>query len=124
MKKYYHVFLFVLGIIATICYRLVIVLNDYGQFWVKLAWYIGTISYVWYFAHRFKVENHREKMVVEQRLEEKIISGKKLSKNDQEAIAYILKGLKISLARWNYIAIFIASLLAIGYAVWTDLIME
>jgi len=124
MKKYYHVFLFVLAIIATICYRLVIVLNNYGQFWVELAWYVGTISYLWYFAHRFRVERRREKIVEEQDLESKVASGKKLNKKDQEAVVYILKGLRISLARWNYIAIFIVSLLTISYAIWTDLIMR
>lgn len=121
-KSYYRILIFIIGIIATIAYRLVVVLNHYSSFWVEVSWYIGTVGFIWYFGHRFRIEGRREKLINKLSLVDKIKAGKKLDKNDQEALVYILKGLGTSLARWNYIAIFFFSFLAIAYAIYMDLL--
>src|SRR3989338_8387684 len=117
----YRILIFMVGVIATIAYRLVIILNYYSQFWVEVSWYIGTIGFVWYFAHRFNIENRRDKLIEKLRLIEKIEVSQSIPAEDKTALIYVLKSLETSLAKWNYIAIFIFSGLAMAYAIYADL---
>jgi len=117
--KAYRIWIFLVGVIATIAYRIIVILNYYSPLWVEIAWYIGTIGFIWYFAHRWRVENRRDLLVENQHLAKKIEDKKELSKEDRKAIVYILRGLKTSMAKWNYIAIFGFSILALIYAIYT-----
>lgn len=117
----YRVLIFLVGVIATIAYRLIIVLNHYSQFWVEALWYIGTIGFIWYFAHRFNIENRRDRLIEKLELVEKIKNGQSFNAEDKAALIYILKSLGTSLAKWNYVAIFFFSFLAMAYAIYIDL---
>lgn len=117
----YRILIFIVGVIATIAYRLVVVLNHYSQFWVEVIWYIGTIGFIWYFGHRFNVENRRDQLIEKLNLIEKTQAGQPFNAEDKNALLYILKSLDTSLAKWNYIAIFVFSGLAMAYAVYVDL---
>ncbi len=117
----YRIFIFLVGVIATISYRLVIVLNNYSSFWLEVSWYIGTIGFILYFGHRWSVETKRDKLIIDLDLSSKIEAGKALNNKDREALVYILKGLSTSLAKWNYVAIFFFSFLAMAYAIFVDL---
>lgn len=121
-NKLYRRWMFVLGIIATIAYRIIVVLNGYNQIYVQIAWYIGTIGFVWYFAHRFKVENRRDRLITDLGLEEKIKNNKVLSDEERESLVYILTGLQTSLSKWNYIAIFFLSAIALIYGLLHDVL--
>lgn len=116
-----HFFFFTLGVIATIAYRAIIVLNDYSDYWVDMTWYIGTIGFTWYFWHRYKVENHRDELVTKFKLVEKIESNTPLAPEEKQALVKVLNGLQTSLAKWNYIIIFVSSFIAIAYAIFSDL---
>lgn len=116
-----HLFFFIIGVIATIAYRAIVVLNDYSAYWVKVTWYIGTIGFAWYFWHRYQVENRRDKLVTELKLVEKTEQDIKLSPEEKKALTQVLTSLKNSLASWNYIIIFISSFIAIAYAIYFDL---
>lgn len=120
-SHYYRILIFMVGVIATIAYRLVVVLNYYSQFWVEVAWYIGTIGFIWYFAHRYRVENRRDRLIEKLRLIEKVEAGQPFKTEEKDALLYILKSLDTSLAKWNYIAIFFFSGLAMLYAIFVDL---
>ncbi len=117
----YRIWIFIVGVIATIAYRLVIILNYYSQFWVEVSWYIGTIGFIWYFGHRFSVENRRDRLIEKLQLIEKVQSDRSFDSEDKTALLYILKSLDTSLAKWNYIAIFFFSGLAMAYAIYADL---
>ena len=121
--RYYRNILFAVGIIATIAYRIIIVLNYYSPMWVEIAWYIGTIGFVWYFIHRYNVENRRDNLIEKLELAKKIEKKEELNEEERQATVYILKGLKTSLAKWNYIAIFVLSALALIYAVYQDILI-
>ena len=121
-NKYYRLLVFWVGIIATIAYRIIVVLNSYSAFWVQVAWYIGTIGFVWYFAHRYRVENDRENLIEAKNLTAKIAGDKKLNADDRDALVYVLKSLQSSKAKWNYIAIFFFSAIALIYGVYVDFI--
>ncbi|MDP3836834.1 MAG: hypothetical protein Q8Q67_01920 [bacterium] len=117
-KHWYRILIFSVGVIATISYRLVIVVNHYSAFWVEVLWYIGTLGFIWYFAHRWQVERRRDKLIEDLNLTNKIANQQPLNSEEREALIYILKSLTTSLAKWNYIAIFFFSFLAIIYAVY------
>ena len=119
--KLYRNWLFFVGVIATFSYRIIVILNQHSQKWVEIAWYVGTLGFIWYFAHRYRVENKRDKLVEENKLAHKIETKQELSQTDREAITYILKGLKTSKAKWNYIFIFIFSVLALIYAIYNNI---
>ena len=108
-SSFYRILIFFVGVIATIAYRLVIILNHYSQFWVEVSWYIGTIGFIWYFGHRFSVENRRDRLIEKLGLIEKINADQSLNAEDKTALLYVLKSLGTSLAKWNYIAIFFFS---------------
>ena len=57
MREFY----FWIGIIATVAYRIIIVLNFYSSFWVKISWYIGTIGFTIYFIHRYRISQKRDR---------------------------------------------------------------
>lgn len=120
-SSYYRIWIFIVGVIATIAYRVVVVLNHYSQFWVEVVWYIGTIGFIWYFGHRYVVENRRDKLIEKLQLINKIEASQAFKAEDKSALLYILKSLDTSLAKWNYIAIFFFSFLAIIYAIYVDL---
>lgn len=121
-NKYYRLWLFWLGVIATIAYRIIVVLNQFSALAVDIAWYIGTIGFMWYFAHRWRVQNYRESIIKERNLEAKLCSGE-LEKEDCEALQYVLKSLKSTKAKWNYIVIFFFSAAALVYGIVTDFIL-
>ena len=121
-KSAYRILIFIVGIAATIAYRLIIVLNNYNnQFWVEVCWYIGTIGFIWYFAHRYRVENRRDKLIEKLELIKKMGANQSFKPEDKAALLYVLKSLETSLAKWNYIAIFLFSGLAMAYAMYVDL---
>lgn len=119
--RFAHVLVFLIGIAATLAYRLIIVFSGVSVFWLEVVWYFGTVGFIAYFWHRWNIERRREGLIEEMDLIKKVESGQPLAGQDQEAVAYILKGLRRSLARWNYVIIFTSSFLAIGYAIWRDL---
>ena len=85
-SQVYRILIFTVGVIATISYRLVIVLNHYSQFWLEVFWYIGTIGFIWYFAHRFNIENRRDKLIEKLNLVKKIEDGQSFNSEDKVSI--------------------------------------
>jgi len=119
--KFYRNLVFGVGVVATFSYRVIVILNQYSRLWVEIAWYVGTIGFIWYFAHRFRVERDREELIRRKKLGYKIYHKKKLSDEDRDALVYILKSLRSSKARWNYIVIFAFSIIALLYAIVSDI---
>ena len=120
-NKYYRWLIFFIGIIATLAYRIIIILNYYSSLLVEISWYIGTIGFIWYFAHRYRVQNYYAGLIQDKKLSEKIYRNK-LTEDDRDALLYILKSTSSSKAKWNSIAIFILSAVALAYAVVADII--
>lgn len=120
--RIYRDLLFWVGVVATFSYRIIVILNYYSKVWVEIAWYIGTIGFIWYFAHRYRVENKRDTLIEDKRLADKIKGCKELAADDRNALTYILKGVETSKAKWNYIVIFAFSVIALIYATYNNII--
>jgi hypothetical protein len=108
------------GIVATFLYRAIIVLNNYSTTWSNIAWYIGTVGFVIYFAHRFQIAEKRERVIKQYELERKVANVEGLSTEDKAAMEYIFGTLRSSKERWNYIFIFVSSAVALVIGVILD----
>ena len=114
-----RLFFFWIGIIATIAYRIIIVLNFYSPLWVKIAWYIGTIGFVLYFWHRYKVAKKRTKLIKEHNLIE-AVANSGIEPQKRQALHYLMETSLTSKARWNSGLIFLLSLAALVLAIILD----
>lgn len=110
---------FWIGILSTLVYRAIIVVEHFNGPWVKIAWYIGTIGFVIYFAHRFSISRRRGKVIADYHLLEKI-DQPSWSADDRAALRYVIGSLQSSKERLNYIVIFSASALAVLLGIWLD----
>jgi hypothetical protein len=107
------------GIIATLCYRAIIVLNHYSSTVALVAWYIGTVGFIVYFWHRYLVSEKRVNLIREHDLIESV-KRTNLTKEQIEANEYILTTLLSTKEKWNYIVIFASSVIAIIIGIYLD----
>lgn len=119
---YIRNFFFWSGIVATFCYRAIVVVSNYSHFWAQLAWYLGTVGFILYFYHRYVVSEKRANLIKKYDLIKKIQDSKNLSRDEIDASEYILKTLVSTKEKWNYIFIFITSVIAIVMGVYLDFI--
>ena len=115
-----RLFFFWSGIIATLAYRLIIVLNQYSPEWVKISWYVGTIGFIIYFIHRYQISKKRVQMIKGQKLVEKMENQETLNDDDRNTIVYVLRTLRSSKEKWNYIWIFVLSIIALLIGLYYD----
>ncbi|MEA3414423.1 MAG: hypothetical protein U9Q99_02770 [Nanoarchaeota archaeon] len=113
-------FFFVAGIIATLAYRIIIVLDGMS---IKIAWYIGTIGFILYFWHRTYVQKKRAELVRNNNLVNIVNRLKGLKKNQKEALNYLVKSSVTSKVRWNSLFIFWLSILALVVGILVDFIL-
>ena len=116
-----RLFFFVMGIIATIAYRIIIVLNLYSSLWVKIAWYIGTIGFIFYFGHRFDIARKRANLVKDYKLIEAVDKADCIGPQKKLALHYLVKTSLTSKSQWNSGLIFIFSFLALLIGIFIDI---
>lgn len=107
------------GVIATICYRAIVILNHYSSKISLIAWYIGTLGFIIYFWHRYVISEKRVKLIEQHDLI-KAVESTNLSIEQKEANEYILNTLISTKEKWNYIVIFVTSFLALIIGIYLD----
>lgn len=115
---------FLAGIIATLAYRIIVILNFYGAVLVQISWYIGTIGFIIYFFHRYQISEKRSKIINQHNLKEKVSQLQELNTEDKEAMAYIFATLQSSKEKWNNILIFAVSGIALAIGIYLDFIVK
>ena len=115
-----RLFFFWAGIIATIAYRIIIVLDFYSPSWVKIAWYVGTIGFILYFGHRFNVARKRAKLIQDYKLVE-TIDNSDIDPQKKIALHYLAKTTVTSKSRWNAAIIFFLSIVALLAGIFLDI---
>ncbi|MFH0853442.1 MAG: hypothetical protein V1853_03480 [bacterium] len=115
-----RLFYFWAGIIATIAYRIIIVLNNFSSTLVMISWYIGTVGFIIYFIHRYQISQKRQRLIIQHSLTDKINKSCDLSEEDKSVLQYILSTLKSTKEKWNYIFIFVMSGLALIVGIYLD----
>lgn len=111
---------FYTGIVATIAYRIIIILNHYTKAGAIAAWYIGTIGFVAYFYHRYQISEKRARLIKERSLEEKVNHLQGLNADERQVMTYIFHTLQSSKEKWNYICIFVFSAIALIIGIYLD----
>ena len=115
-----RLFFFWAGIIATIAYRIIIVLNFYSPLWVRIAWYIGTIGFILYFGHRFNITRKKVKLIQDYKLVE-TIDNSDIDPQKKIALHYLAKTTVTSKSRWNAAIIFFLSIVALLAGIFLDI---
>jgi hypothetical protein len=107
------------GIIATISYRAIVILNHYSPTISLIAWYIGTVGFVLYFWHRYIVSEKRVELIKKHKLIA-AVKRSNLTRSQIDANEYILTTLLSTKEKWNYIVIFATSLIAMLIGIYLD----
>lgn len=116
-----RLFFFGAGIIATVAYRIIIVLNLYSPLWVKIAWYIGTVGFVLYFGHRYNIAKKRANLVKDYKLIEAVDKADCINPQKKLALHYLVKTSLTSKSKWNAGIIFILSFAALLVGIFMDI---
>lgn len=119
-KKSVRLFFFISGIVATVAYRIIIVLNLYDSFFVKVSWYIGTVGFILYFGHRYDIARKRADLIKKYDLV-KIVDSADIKKDEKQALHYLVQTTLTSKSRWNSAIIFAITLLALVVAIFIDI---
>lgn len=105
---------FILGLLASTAFRVIIVIDHIHPSWVRPVWYFAVLGNFAFFFHRFRITIKRKKAVDDFQLIEKVKSGSCLSDEEREVLAYLLSSIKRSPENINYLIIFLLSLVAIA----------
>jgi hypothetical protein len=109
---------FIAGIIATLAYRAIGVIEN--QTWIHVLWYTGTIGFIIYFIHRYQISKRRAQLIAANNLEQKISQIQTLSELDKASMAYIFGTLRSSKEKWNSVVIFASSIAALILGIYFD----
>ena len=105
---------FVLGLLSSVAFRAIILLQKFNPGWMRPVWYFGVIGYMLFFMYRFRISTRRKRAIGQTKIIEKLQAGAALSAEDREAALYLLSSIRKSPEDWNYLAIFILSVAAIA----------
>jgi hypothetical protein len=109
---------FLLGLLSSVAFRAIILLQKYDPRWVRPVWYFGVVGYLLFFMYRYFISQRRKRAIAQSGIIEKIQAGAPLSGDDRAAALYLLNSIRKSQEDWNYLAIFVLSLVAIALDVW------
>lgn len=109
---------FGVGLTGAISLRLILLAKAYNPALISVFWYIGVCGNMLFFSFRSYITNRRRRIITELRLLEKLEAGTPLSREDLQALHYIVSSVYISKERWNYLVIFVCSLGAIAWDIW------
>ncbi|MBT4857303.1 hypothetical protein HON52_03935 [Candidatus Uhrbacteria bacterium] len=111
---------FWIGILAAVAYRAIIVLNFFEPIWVKVAWYVGTIGFIFYFWSRYRVVKQFSKLIHEQKLVSAVKKAGNITTDQKQALSHIIETLRTTKAQLNYEIIFVLSIVALVIGVVLD----
>lgn len=105
---------FILGLLSSVAFRAIIILQKYTPGWVRPVWYFGVVGYMLFFMYRYYISQRRKRAIAHSEIIEKIRTGSTLNMEEREAALYLLKSVRASQEDWNYLAIFVLSIAAIA----------
>jgi len=105
---------FLLGLLSSVAFRAIILLQKYSPDWVRPVWYFGVFGYMLFFIYRYYISHRRKRAIEQTNVIEKIRTGETLSADDRDAALYLLNSVRKSQEDWNYLAIFVLSIVAIA----------
>jgi hypothetical protein len=104
---------FLVGLLSSVAFRAIILFQKYHPGWVRPMWYSGVVGYMVFFMYRYYISQRRKRAIAQTSVIDKIRDGAALNAEDREAALYLLNSISKSQEDWNYLAIFVLSILAI-----------
>jgi hypothetical protein len=104
---------FLIGLISASAFRLLILFRYLEPAWFRPTWYAGVVGYLAFFLYRFIIAERRRHAIIDSGLIAKLTAGTPLEYEDKENALYLLRSVVVSRENWNYLAIFILSVVAI-----------
>lgn len=104
---------FIIGLFSAFAFRSLIVLSYIDQALMRLVWYAGIIGYIIFFSFRYYIAYKRRKAILKFYLIEKIDTDEPLTSDEKGVIKYILSSIIRSREVFNYLAIFLLSIIAV-----------
>jgi hypothetical protein len=111
---------FAVGLTGAISLRLILIAKACRPELVRLLWYLGVCGNMLFFMFRAFITHRRRRLITTLRLQEKLHEENSLCPEDYEALRYLVGSLYASKERWNYLVIFIFSIMAIAW----DIVVE
>ncbi|HZV35236.1 MAG TPA: hypothetical protein VFB72_11740 [Verrucomicrobiae bacterium] len=105
---------FLIGVLSSIAFRVIIIFQKVQPGWVRPTWYCGVLGYMIFFIYRFYISQRRKRVVAQSGIISKLQTSEALSADDRQAALYLLSSIQKSPEDWNYLAIFILSIAAIA----------
>ncbi|MFN3966255.1 MAG: hypothetical protein ACK4JE_00955 [Endomicrobiia bacterium] len=112
---------FIIGLIATIAIRAIGIAGLFNETLIKILWYIGVIGFLLFFLYKYKTENTRRKILIENNILEKLGMNSELTEKDKVVLTAIMCGLISKKDTINYFVIFFSSTISLVIAVLFDL---
>ena len=104
---------FLVGLLSSVAFRAIILFQKFNPDWVRPVWYFGVIGYMIFFLYRYYISQRRKRAIAQTAIIEKIGAGSPLHAEDREAALYLLNSIRKSQEDWNYLAIFVLSIVAV-----------
>ena len=74
---------FLLGLLSSVAFRAIILLQKYEPGWVRPVWYFGVLGYMLFFMYRYYISQRRKHTISHFNIIEKIHTGEALSGEDR-----------------------------------------
>ena len=105
---------FLLGVLSSVAFRALILFQKFSPQYVRPVWYFGVLGYMIFFMYRYGISLRRKQTIARTGIIKKLKNGDPLSDDDRKAALYLLSSVQKSREDWNYLAIFVLSVVAIG----------
>lgn len=112
---------FIIGLIATIALRIVIVLMHLNPVYGKAAWYIGVGGFFIFFLYKYRISQSRSSLISRLGIVDRLNAREQLTEEDYGIIGLILCSLSSKKERINYFFIFGLSAVALIIALYIDI---
>lgn len=104
---------FAIGVLSALAFRSLTIINRFDEALFRPVWYGGVLGYILFFAYRYYISEKRKSVIKDYRLLEKVAHAE-MSSEDRAVLHYLLSSIVKSKEHFNYLIIFILSLLAIA----------
>jgi len=119
-SKYISLIFFAFGLIGALGFRIILLLNKINPIYASISWYTAIIAYLFFYGYRLYIEEKRRKMVIKDKLREKL-SKEDLDQKTREKLKIILDSVLVSKFSWNLIILIILSFTALIIQIIIDL---
>ena len=111
---------FIIGLIAIIAVRAVMILEHINPIYGKMSWYVGIIGFFMYFGYKYRMEYTRSQLIRKSGLIRRILSDDTIGREDRDIIGSVFCALSSNKDRINYLMIFVSSAIVLIMAFYMD----